>query len=108
MQTTEQQLFFYTYTLFKLASFEIKSNVMFQRLESFTAALTKFDIRAGFAALVGVQDQEANFEEEAVWGHVETTHLVEAVTADHQCNEAYSFTQNVNVMNNPIDSCLGT
>lgn len=79
----------------------------FTRLQSFTAKLTQFDIRAGLAAFVGVQDQKANFEEEAVRGHIETTHLVEAVAAHHQCNEAYSFTQHVDVMNNPIDSCLG-
>lgn len=68
--------------------------------------LTKFDIGAGFAALVRVQDQKANFEEEAVRGHVETTHLVETVTAHHERNEPYSFTQHLDVMNYPVDSCL--
>ena len=79
----------------------------FMRLQSFTNTLTQFDIRAGLAALVGIENQKTDFEEEAVRGHVETTHLVEAVTAHHQRNEAYSFTQHVNVMNNPIDSCFG-
>lgn len=69
------------------------------------ATLTEFDVRAGLAALVGVQDQKANFEEKAVWRHIETTHLVEAITAHHQCNEAYSFTQHIDVVNYPIDSC---
>lgn len=73
---------------------------------SVRATLTELDVRAGLATLVGVQDQEANFEEEAVRGHVETTHLVEAVTAHHQSNEAYSFAQHIDVVNYPIDSCL--
>lgn len=70
------------------------------------AALTKFDVRAGFAALERVQDQKANFEEEAVWGHVETAHFVETITAYHQCNEPYSFTQHLDVVHYPVDSCL--
>lgn len=68
--------------------------------------LTELDVRAGLAALVGVQDQKANFEEKAVWCHIETTHLVEAVTAHHQCNETDSFTQHIDVVNYPVDSCL--
>lgn len=76
------------------------------RLSSNSATLTKLDVRAGLATPVGVQDQKANFEEKAVWAHIETTHLVEAVTAHHQRNEAYSFTQHLDVVNYPIDSCL--
>lgn len=69
------------------------------------ASLTELDVGARLAALEGVQDQEANFEEEAVWGHIQSTHLVEAVTAHHQCNDAYSITQHVDVVNNPVNSC---
>lgn len=68
--------------------------------------LTKLNVRAGLAALEGVQNQKANFEEKAVWAHIETTHFVEAVAAHHQRNDAYSFTQHINVVNYPIDSCL--
>lgn len=60
-------------------------------LRSYTATPTQFDVRAWLATLVGVQDQKAHFEEKAVRGHVQTAHLVEAITADHQCNEPYSF-----------------
>lgn len=71
-----------------------------------SALLTKLNVRAGLAALEGVQNQKANFEEKAIWAHIETAHFVETVTAHHQCNDAYSFTQHVNVVNYPIDSCL--
>lgn len=74
-------------------------------LSSDPTKLTKFDVGAGLAAPVGVQDQKANFEEKAVWAHIETTHLVEAITAHHQRNETYSFTQHIDVVNYPIDSC---
>lgn len=70
-----------------------------------TAILTKFDVRAGLTALISVQDQKANFEEEAVWGHVQAAHFVEAVAADHQSDESDPFTQHVDVVHNPIDSC---
>lgn len=69
-------------------------------------ALTELDVGAGLAAPVGVQDQQANFEEKAVGAHIEATGLVEAVAAHHQRDEAYSFTQHLDVMNYPIDSCL--
>lgn len=70
------------------------------------ATLTELDVRAGLAALVGVQDQETDFEEKAVWGHIKTAHLVEAVAAHHQRNETYSFAHHVDVVNYPIDRCL--
>ncbi len=70
------------------------------------STLTQLDVRAGFAAPVRVQDQKANFEEETVWRHIESTHLVKAVTAHHQRNESDAFTQHIDVVNYPIDSCL--
>lgn len=66
----------------------------------------KLDVRTGLAALVRIQDQKANFEEEAVWSHVETTHLVKTITAHHQCDEADSFTQHINVVDDAIHSKL--
>lgn len=69
------------------------------------ASLTELDLGAWLAALVGVQDQKANFEEKAVRRHVEATHLVEAVAAHHQRNEADSLAQHLDVVNYPIDSC---
>lgn len=74
------------------------------RLPSNLTALTKLDVRAWLAAPVGVQDEKANFEKKAVWRHIETTHLVEAIAAHHQCNEPYSFTNHIDVVNYPIDS----
>lgn len=71
----------------------------------FLGVLTELDVRAGLAALVGVEDQQANLEEEAVRTDVETTHLVECIAAHHQGDEANPFTHHLDVMNNTIDSC---
>lgn len=67
--------------------------------------LTELDIGAGLATLVGVEDQQANLEEETVGTHVETTHLVERVAAHHQGDEANPFTHHLDVVNDPIDGC---
>lgn len=64
----------------------------------------ELDVRTGFAAPVRVQDQQANFEEEAVWGDVKAAHFVESIAAHHQGDESYPFTQHIDVMDNPIDS----
>lgn len=66
---------------------------------------SEFDVRTRLAALEGVYDKKTNFEEEAVGGHIETTHLVEAIVGHHQCNETYrySFTYHLDVVNNSVD-----
>lgn len=61
------------------------------KLLSCAGTLTKFDVRTRLATLVCVQDQKADFEEEAVSGGVQTAHLVEAIVAHHQRDEPYSF-----------------
>ena len=68
-------------------------------------ALTQFEVGAGLAALVGVQHQEAHLEEEAVGGHVETTHPVEAVAAHHQRDHPDPFAHHVDVVDDPVDRC---
>lgn len=49
-----------------------------------------------------------DLEEEVVRAHVETAHLVEAIAAHHQSDEAHTFTQHVNVMDDAINSWVGT
>lgn len=66
----------------------------------------KFDIWTWLAAFESVYNQKADFEEEAVRSHIETTHFVETVTGHHQTDESNSFTQHVDVMDNPIDCKL--
>lgn len=46
-----------------------------------------------------------NSEEEVVWAHVETAHLVEAVAAHHQSDEAHASTQHLDVVNDAVNSC---
>lgn len=68
--------------------------------------LTQFEVGAGLAAGVRVQNQQADFEEEAVRGHVEAAHLVETVAAHHQSDDADPLPHHVHVVDDPVHSCF--
>ena len=66
---------------------------------------TQPEVRAGPAAPEGVQDQQAHLEEKAVRADVETAHLVEAIAAHHQGDEAEASADRLHVVDDPVQRC---